>query len=64
MVKKTKIFKFYEEVKQEGLKVVWPEKKELITSVIVVLIAVFLFISSQCTMGLILLAVIGSQCKI
>ncbi|NRB10993.1 MAG: preprotein translocase subunit SecE [Rickettsiaceae bacterium] len=43
MVKVTKIFKFFEQVKQEAQKVIWPEKKELMTSVMVVIIAVFLF---------------------
>ncbi len=43
MVKVTKIFKFFQQVKQEAQKVVWPEKKELMTSVMVVVVAVFLF---------------------
>jgi preprotein translocase subunit SecE len=42
-MKQTKIYKFFDQVKQEAKKVVWPQKKELITSVMVVLIAVCLF---------------------
>ena len=43
MLKKLKAYKFFDQVKQEAKKVVWPEKKELITSATIVLIAVFLF---------------------
>lgn len=43
MLKKLKIYKFFDEVKQEAKKVVWPEKKELVVSVMVVLVAVLLF---------------------
>ena len=42
-MKQTKIYKFFDQVRQEAKKVVWPERKELITSVVVVIIAVFLF---------------------
>ena len=42
-MKQTKIYKFFDQVRQETKKVVWPERKELITSVVVVIIAVFLF---------------------
>ena len=42
-MKQTKIYKFFDQVKQEAKKVVWPQKKELVTSVMVVLIAVCLF---------------------
>ncbi len=41
MLKNTKIFKFYEQVIQEVRKVNWPNKKELISSTSVVLVAVF-----------------------
>ena len=43
MLKKLKAYKFFDQVKQEARKVVWPEKKELITSVLVVVAAVFMF---------------------
>jgi len=43
MLKDTKLYKFYEQVKQEAQKVVWPSKKELITSTGIVLIAVLVF---------------------
>lgn len=43
MLKKLKAYKFFDQVKQEAKKVVWPEKKELMTSVVIVLISVFLF---------------------
>lgn len=42
-MKQTKIYKFFDQVRQEAKKIVWPERKELITSVVVVIIAVFLF---------------------
>jgi len=42
-MKQTKIYKFFDQVRQEAKKVVWPERKELITSVVVVIIAVFLY---------------------
>ncbi len=42
-MKQTKIYKFFDQLRQEAKKVVWPERKELVTSVVVVIIAVFLF---------------------
>jgi preprotein translocase subunit SecE len=42
-MKQTNIYKFFEQVKQEAKKVVWPQKKELMTSVLIVIIAVCLF---------------------
>lgn len=42
-MKQTKIYKFFDQVRQEAKKVVWPERKELTTSVVVVIIAVLLF---------------------
>ncbi len=42
-MKQTKVYKFFDQGRQEAKKVVWPERKELITSVVVVIIAVFLF---------------------
>lgn len=42
MLKNTKIFKFYEQVIQEVRKVIWPNKKELISSTSVVLLTVFI----------------------
>ncbi len=41
MLKSTKIYRFYEQVVQEARKVVWPTKKELTSSVTIVLIAIF-----------------------
>lgn len=43
MLKENKIYKFYEQVKQEATKVVWPQKRELVTSTAIVMIAVFVF---------------------
>ncbi len=42
-MKQTKVYKFFDQVRQEAKQVLWPERKELITSVVVVIIAVFLF---------------------
>ena len=41
MLKNTKFYKFYDQVKQEAYKVVWPDRKELITSTAIVIGAVF-----------------------
>ena len=43
MLKEAKIYKFYEQVKQEAQKVVWPTRKELVTSTGVVIAAVLVF---------------------
>lgn len=43
MLNKLKPFKFFDQVKQEAKKVVWPEKKELIASASIVIVAVLLF---------------------
>ncbi|ABE05240.1 preprotein translocase subunit SecE [Rickettsia sp. MEAM1 (Bemisia tabaci)] len=43
MFKEYKIYKFFEQVKQEAYKVVWPTKKELTASTLVVIVAVFVF---------------------
>jgi preprotein translocase subunit SecE len=43
MLKENRVFKFYEQVKQEAGKVVWPQKKELTTSTLIVMIAVLVF---------------------
>ncbi len=43
MLKEAKIYKFYEQVKQEAQRVVWPNKKELITSTGIVMAAVLVF---------------------
>lgn len=40
MIKQMKMYKFFEQVKQEARKVVWPQKKELWTSVLVVVVVV------------------------
>ncbi len=43
MLKENRIYKFFEQVKQEAYKVTWPNKKELTTSTGVVIAAVFAF---------------------
>jgi len=43
MLKENKIYKFFEQVKQEAYKIIWPNKKELVTSTIIVVLAVFIF---------------------
>ncbi|MCF8493949.1 MAG: preprotein translocase subunit SecE [Rickettsiaceae bacterium] len=43
MFKNLKVYKFFDQVKQEAKKVIWPLKKELITSASVVVVAVFIF---------------------
>jgi preprotein translocase subunit SecE len=43
MLKNSKVYKFYDQVKQEALKVVWPQKSELISSVTMVLVVVMVF---------------------
>ena len=43
MLNKLKPFKFFDQVKQEAKKVAWPEKKELIASASIVIVAVLLF---------------------
>ena len=43
MLKENKYYKFFEQVKQEAFKVTWPNKKELVTSTIIVLVTVFIF---------------------
>ena len=43
MFKNLKAYKFFDQVKQEAKKVIWPLKKELITSASVVVVAVFIF---------------------
>jgi preprotein translocase SecE subunit len=43
MLKKLKAYKFFDQVKQEAKKVVWPEKKELIVSAAIVIGVVFVF---------------------
>ncbi|MBY0533835.1 Protein translocase subunit SecE [Candidatus Megaera venefica] len=43
MFKNLKAYKFFDQVKQEAKKVIWPVKKELITSTSIVVVAVLLF---------------------
>ncbi len=40
MIRNTKIYKYYNQVKQETQRVVWPTSKSLISSTIVVLVAI------------------------
>ena len=42
-MKQTTLYRFFDQVRQEAKKVVWPERRELISSVIVVVIAVGIF---------------------
>ncbi|HJK87020.1 MAG TPA: preprotein translocase subunit SecE [Candidatus Megaira endosymbiont of Nemacystus decipiens] len=43
MIKKIKALKFFDQVKNEAKKVSWPDKKDLITSSSIVIIAVLIF---------------------
>jgi preprotein translocase subunit SecE len=43
LFKENKAYKFYEQVKQEAYKITWLGKKELVTSTIIVVVAVFVF---------------------
>ena len=43
MFKSTKIYKFYDQVKQEALRVVWPSKKELSSSTLIVVGVLLVF---------------------
>ncbi len=43
MLKENRVYKFYEQLKQEVYKIVWLGKKELITSTLIVVVAVFIF---------------------
>ena len=52
-----KIYKFYQQVKQEAEKVVWPERKELTVSLVIVTIAVLIF--SIASMVLVFIPILG-----
>lgn len=43
MLRKLSVYKFFEQVKQEAKKVAWPERKELTTSTIIVMLSVSVF---------------------
>ena len=43
MLKNIKLYKFYEQVKQEVGKVSWPSRKEVVTSTAIVLASVVVF---------------------
>ncbi len=43
MLKENRVYKFFEQVKQEAYKIVWLSRKELITSTAIVVVAVFIF---------------------
>lgn len=43
MLTGNKISKFFEQVKQEASRVVWPARKELVNSTVIVVVAVFIF---------------------
>ena len=65
-----KIVKFYKEVKQEGLKITWPTKPEVITTTIMVFIFVilasifFLLVDKIVSFLVELLSILGYLCKI
>ena len=43
MLKSTKLYKFYDQVKQEASRITWPTRKEVVTSTGVVIVAVVIF---------------------
>jgi len=43
MLKNTKLYRFYDQVKQEASRITWPTRKEVVTSTGVVVIAVVVF---------------------
>ncbi len=43
MLKTTRLYKFYDQVKQEAYKITWPSRKEVMTSTGVVIVAVAIF---------------------
>jgi preprotein translocase subunit SecE len=43
MFKKLHLYKFFDQVKQEAKKITWPEKKEVTTSVVIVVMVVLVF---------------------
>ena len=43
MLKTTRLYRFYDQVKQEAYKITWPSRKEVITSTMVVIAAVIVF---------------------
>lgn len=50
MLKNTKLYKFYDQVKQEAYRITWPSRKEVVTSTGVVIVAVLIF--SLCCLAL------------
>jgi preprotein translocase subunit SecE len=43
MLKSTRLYKFYDQVKQEAYRISWPSRKEVVTSTGVVVAAVLVF---------------------
>ena len=43
MLKSTRLYRFYDQVKQEAYKIAWPSRKEVMTSTMVVIAAVVVF---------------------
>jgi preprotein translocase subunit SecE len=41
MIKGNNIYRFYEQVKEESYKIIWPSRKELLTSTAIVMAVVF-----------------------
>lgn len=43
MLKNTRLYKFYDQVKQEASRVTWPTRKEVMTSTLLVMVSVAVF---------------------
>lgn len=43
MLKNTRLYKFYDQVKQEAGRITWPTKKEVMTSTMMVMASVAIF---------------------
>jgi len=43
MLKSTRVYRFYDQVKQEAYKITWPSRKEVVTSTMIVIAAVIVF---------------------
>jgi preprotein translocase subunit SecE len=43
MLKSTRLYKFYDQVKQEAARITWPARKEVMTSTLLVMASVAVF---------------------
>lgn len=43
MLKSTRLYKFYDQVKQEAARITWPTRKEVMTSTLLVMASVAVF---------------------